>query len=55
VRFVVGVSVAFGVLLFVIDLTAGLPWFWTWSEGPSLVAFYGVLLWLSAQVDVSKK
>jgi hypothetical protein len=49
VRFLLVISVLFGVVLFAIDLTAGLPGFWTWTEGPSLVVFYGLLLWLSSK------
>jgi hypothetical protein len=36
--------------LLVIDLTSGLPGFWTWTEGPSLIVFYGLLLWLAARI-----
>jgi hypothetical protein len=49
-RFMMAVSLFGGAALLVIDLTAGMPWFWTWSEGPSLIVFYGVLLGLSLQV-----
>lgn len=36
-------NVLFGSLMLGIDLHAGLPWYWTFAEGPSVLAF-GVLL-----------
>jgi hypothetical protein len=35
-----------GVALFAIDVRAGMPPWWTWGEGPPLLAFGLVLLWL---------
>jgi hypothetical protein len=39
-------DIVFGMAMFVIDLTAEMPWFWTAAEGPSLVAFGILILWL---------
>jgi hypothetical protein len=50
IRFILAVSALGGVGLLVIDLTAGMPWFWTWTEGPSLIVFYGLLLGLACRV-----
>ena len=36
-------NIAFGIMLVVIDLYAGLPWWWTAFEGPP-IALLGVLL-----------
>lgn len=38
--------VAFGVLVMLIDVAAGLPAFWTISEGPFMIAFGLVIIWL---------
>lgn len=51
-RYVAALSIALGVALFVVDLVQGMPWFWTAAEGPSLVAAYGLLLFLLRRVEV---
>ncbi len=43
IKFLAATAVLFGVLILGIDLHAGMPWYWTFSEGPSVLAF-GVLL-----------
>jgi len=42
-RYLGGAIVAFGVALFAIDLTAGLPAWWAWWEGP-FVAAVGIVM-----------
>ncbi len=37
----------FGATILGIDWYAGMPWFWTALEGPSLIGFGIVVLWLS--------
>ena len=46
IRLVAWGDIVFGVVMFVIDFTAEMPWFWTAAEGPSLVAFGILILWL---------
>jgi hypothetical protein len=46
IRLVAWGDIVFGIVMFVIDLTAEMPWFWTAAEGPSLVAFGLLILWL---------
>jgi hypothetical protein len=43
VRYLAFMNLAFGVMLIVIDASAGLPLVWTMAEGPSLIVV-GVLL-----------
>jgi hypothetical protein len=50
VRFLGVVVALFGVVLIVIDLTAGMPWWWTVSEGLSTIMF-GALMFLLARHD----
>ncbi|MGD9854223.1 MAG: hypothetical protein AB7U20_04650 [Planctomycetaceae bacterium] len=38
IRFIGGVTIAFGSALVFIDLAAGIPPWWTWSEGPVFAA-----------------
>jgi hypothetical protein len=47
VRYVAFMNIALGVVLVAIDAHAGLPWWWTWGEGPPIVAFGIVILLLS--------
>lgn len=37
VQFVAIMNILFGIMVFVIDLHAGMPWFWTALEGPPIV------------------
>ena len=36
-----------GVILTVLDFTTGIPWFWSWSEGPPTVLVGVVTIWLA--------
>jgi hypothetical protein len=47
VRYVGVMNVVFGMLLVAIDLRAGLPMWWTLAEGPPIVAFGAVVLYLN--------
>jgi hypothetical protein len=42
--------VSFGVMLIAIDLSAGMPWWWTVFEGPSIIPF-GIILLLLNRAD----
>jgi len=39
-------NIVFGAVLLILDLSLGLPLFWTLSEGPSVMALGAVLFWL---------
>lgn len=49
VRVVGWMNMVLGAGLFAIDLDAGLPAWWTWSEGPSVLALGVVILVLSGE------
>lgn len=48
--YLAAMNVVFGLLVLGIDLHAGMPWYWTWSEGPPVSAFGVVLLLLLRSV-----
>lgn len=43
VSYLAFMNAAFGLMMIAVDLHAGLPWFWTLAEGPSLLLI-GILL-----------
>jgi hypothetical protein len=45
--------VTFGVMLIALDLYAGMPWWWTALEGPSIIPFGAAVLWLNADGQAS--
>ena len=47
VRFIGVMNIVVGVFLVVIDVHAGMPWWWTLGEGPPIAAFGLVVLLLS--------
>ena len=47
VRYIGVMNIALGLMLVAIDAHAGLPWWWTFGEGPPIVAFGTVILLLS--------
>ncbi len=47
-------NVIFGAALIVIDLTAGMPWFWTAAEGPPIVAMGLTILLLVRSVPTDR-
>jgi hypothetical protein len=47
VRYLGLMNIIFGVLMILIDVHAGLPMLWTLAEGPPIVAFGAVVLYLS--------
>jgi len=53
VRFLGVAFVFFGIVFTGVDLSAGMPWWWTAIEGPPAVPF-GVLMFLLARSDRSK-
>lgn len=50
IRVLALLNLLFGVLVFGIDLHAGLPWYWTAAEGPPVVGVALVLLYLVGRV-----
>lgn len=40
-------NLVFGLFVLGLDLRLGMPTFWTWMEGPSVVAIGAVMLWLA--------
>lgn len=51
IRVVSVLMLVFGIALTVIDLEAGLPWWWVAGEGPGLIAYYCVTTWLAFRVS----
>jgi len=47
VQFVAVINVAFGVMMLLIDLHAGMPWWWTVGEGPPIIVFGVVIGYLN--------
>jgi hypothetical protein len=47
VSFIAILNIAFGVMLVVIDLHAGMPMLWTLFEGPSIIVFGILIAWLN--------
>ncbi len=43
-------SICFGVATIIIDLQLGFPAWWTWGEGPFIIAYGAVVLWLQRKV-----
>ena len=43
-------NLAFGVFVLVLDLRLGMPAFWTWTEGPSVIAIGSVMVILATAV-----
>jgi hypothetical protein len=54
-RYLGWVNVVFGVVVLGIDLAAGMPAYWTWGEGPPIVATGWVLLYLLRSVPDGQK
>jgi hypothetical protein len=50
VQFVAVMNIVFGAIMLLIDLHAGLPWWWTLGEGPPIVAFGVVIAVLNRSV-----
>lgn len=50
IRYFAAVYTAFGVVTFVIDRHVGMPWFWAAGEGPFLLVFGIVMLWLARRM-----
>jgi hypothetical protein len=51
IRFVAVMNLVFGAVVTAIDVHAGMPWFWTWGEGPPIVAMAVAMLWLLRSVE----
>ena len=47
VRFIGWMNIGLGLMLIGIDAYAGLPAWWTLTEGPPIIAFGGVVLYLA--------
>ena len=46
ITFVAWASICFGVATIIIDLQLGFPAWWTWGEGPFIIVYGAVVLWL---------
>lgn len=44
-------DVVFGLTLLGVDLTAGMPWYWTAAEGPWLIGYAALVLWLLGRAE----
>jgi hypothetical protein len=54
VWFIAALNVTFGLMIFAIDLHAGMPLFWTLWEGPSIIAFGVVLVVLMRSIPAPR-
>jgi hypothetical protein len=54
VAYLAATNVLFGTFMLLIDLDSGMPWFWTISEGPPLIAFGALLLFLLRSVPAER-
>jgi len=52
VRFIGWMNIGLGLMLIGIDAYAGLPIWWTLTEGPPIVAFGGVVLYLTRALPI---
>ena len=50
IRYLGFMNVLFGVALVLIDLNAGMPTLWTLAEGPPIIGFGVVVLYLSRRI-----
>ena len=50
ITFVAWASICFGVATIIIDLQLGFPAWWTWGEGPFIIAYGAGVLWLQRKV-----
>jgi hypothetical protein len=49
VSYIASMNVLFGVIVFAIDLHAGMPAYWTFGEGPPITAFGIVIAYLNSK------
>ncbi len=50
ITFMAWASICFGVATIIIDLQLGFPAWWTWGEGPFIIMYGTVVLWLQRKV-----
>ncbi len=50
IRYLMWMNVVFGVVMIVVDLRAGMPWWWTLLEGPMIMGFAFLNLYLLRSV-----
>jgi hypothetical protein len=43
-------SIVLGAGLLILDVAVGMPRFWIFGEGPFIIVFYGIILWIANQV-----
>jgi hypothetical protein len=48
-------TIGFGLLMLCVDLHAGMPWYWTWSEGPIVTVVGLILLGLHRLLDAGTR
>jgi len=47
--------VIFGIGMIVLDIMVGMPWFWVLGEGPIIIIFGGILLWLAGAGRIAEE
>lgn len=50
IRFLGWLALLHGILLIIIEIRVGMPWWWTWSEGPLLLCWGSLVLLLESTV-----
>ncbi len=53
ITFMAWASICFGVATIIIDLQLGFPAWWTWGEGPFIIVYGAVVLWLQRKVKTT--
>jgi len=43
-------ALVFGIGMLVLDVVVGMPWFWVFGEGPFIIIFGGIILWLAGRI-----
>ena len=54
IRYVMWMHLALGAVMIVVDLRAPMPWWWTLSEGPTIVPFALVMLYMLRSVPAER-
>ena len=54
ITFMAWASICFGTASIVINLQLDFPAWWTWGEGPFIIVYGGVVLWLQRKIKTTK-
>jgi hypothetical protein len=52
IRASVPVTLVFSLTLFAVDVASEMPAWWTWFEGPFLLAWTATLWWLARRINI---